>query len=950
MKKRVLLIIGLIMLMLCVPMGVQASDARYELEDAYVIVPEPLAGTVFPLASNCTVATMGNGANILSVSWYRVDGSEFVRVSGIAVEGEEYVCKVGLTVVDYRRYFTSSTVMHINGKVQEVLSQNAVYIEAYSQPMLSRTVVISSIDVSMTLPVVDANISDSRPTVSTNGVWVEYHFWNEQNRTTSDKVFAYGKNYKFEICLGVERGYVFADNVKVTLQNGRELEVVGWSDDKRSMLCYSETFNMPNTRSILMYVMVNVPHPVAGRTPSDTKVTCSESRVSINNVQWFIKGQQTSIDVDEKFVEGVEYACRVQVRVVRNEFLFDNVTTMHFDGLGLGNRTQMTPEFFAAITPYLKAQYIPIENLDIYFEKLSLKGSINSCAARTKTNGIKWFNIVWYDADTGERTTHKVFQAGHAYIPEITVTAHDSYRFGPKLSVSIAGDSVITQKQEKQSLTIRPSNPIIVGIEAIENIDLDISWPLVGLPIAGASIWPTTPGVGIVGGQTFDESGKATSLEDFYEEGKYYRTLFYFLLDSDTHVFDENTTITYGDVVVKEKESWDDKHISAWSPKWQAVPVKPVNKDECILRGIRSLRAVTGVANGSPKTTAGLGLPGTVILGTTTGNVRTSVMWDVDACSYNVGEQNEQKFTVQGLVTLPSGVSNPNNVALRVRINVTVKAKGDTSEPTEPSYEISDDADIELYYVEWLVHYDANGGYGPVPEDVFVQSGQPYTIATNTFAREDHVFSGWRTAPEGGTFHAPATTFVVNEDTTLYAQWTAIPPKPIQYMPEEDAPGKDETLPKEDAPSKDETLPQEDAPLYEGSGTKPTEKSSIQELQFTIDSMQVLGDGTDLPELDVPAMVLNGRTMIPFRYFIETALGGVANFDASSYTISATVLGHNIIMVVEDTTIYVDGQAVELSQAPTIVDSRTLVPLRMIETIAKSVGWDPLTRKATIVL
>ncbi|MBP1965355.1 DUF7402 domain-containing protein [Paenibacillus aceris] len=85
--------------------------------------------------------------------------------------------------------------------------------------------------------------------------------------------------------------------------------------------------------------------------------------------------------------------------------------------------------------------------------------------------------------------------------------------------------------------------------------------------------------------------------------------------------------------------------------------------------------AITGVANGSAKTAAGLGLPGTVSLVTSTGNVNANVAWNVDAANYDPSKSKEQTFTVNGTVTLPAGVANPNNVALTTSVSVTVAAQ-----------------------------------------------------------------------------------------------------------------------------------------------------------------------------------------------------------------------------------------------------------------------------------
>ncbi|WP_018759606.1 dockerin type I domain-containing protein [Paenibacillus terrigena] len=51
-----------------------------------------------------------------------------------------------------------------------------------------------------------------------------------------------------------------------------------------------------------------------------------------------------------------------------------------------------------------------------------------------------------------------------------------------------------------------------------------------------------------------------------------------------------------------------------------------------------------------------------------------NVTWDVNASSYDPALTIAQTFTVNGTVTLPLGVANPNSIALTTRINVTVNA------------------------------------------------------------------------------------------------------------------------------------------------------------------------------------------------------------------------------------------------------------------------------------
>ncbi len=84
---------------------------------------------------------------------------------------------------------------------------------------------------------------------------------------------------------------------------------------------------------------------------------------------------------------------------------------------------------------------------------------------------------------------------------------------------------------------------------------------------------------------------------------------------------------------------------------------------------------VTGIANGTAKTASALGLPEHVNLFTYTGNVPADVTWDVEASSYDPNQKTEQTFVVEGTVTLPAGVYNPDGLSLDVTVYVTVKAE-----------------------------------------------------------------------------------------------------------------------------------------------------------------------------------------------------------------------------------------------------------------------------------
>lgn len=115
-------------------------------------------------------------------------------------------------------------------------------------------------------------------------------------------------------------------------------------------------------------------------------------------------------------------------------------------------------------------------------------------------------------------------------------------------------------------------------------------------------------------------------------------------------------------------------------------------------------------------------------------------------------------------------------------------------------------------------------------------------------------------------------------------------------------------------------------------------------------------NGTPL-EFDVPAQIINDRTMVPMRKIFET-FGFVVQWIESSRTIIS--INNNIIiaMGIDSTVMNVTNLAeapekqnvtYTLDSPPVIVGDRTLVPVRAIaESLGKDVNWDDLTRTVLI--
>ena len=85
-----------------------------------------------------------------------------------------------------------------------------------------------------------------------------------------------------------------------------------------------------------------------------------------------------------------------------------------------------------------------------------------------------------------------------------------------------------------------------------------------------------------------------------------------------------------------------------------------------------------------------------------------------------------------------------------------------------------------------FVSYDPNGGNNAPYDNVPHTSGATVTVKNaSSMNRRGYTFDGWNTQKDGeGTRYAPGSTFTIDADVTLYAEWT-----PITYTVKYDANG-----------------------------------------------------------------------------------------------------------------------------------------------------------------
>ncbi|MCL5935635.1 MAG: copper amine oxidase N-terminal domain-containing protein, partial [Firmicutes bacterium] len=116
---------------------------------------------------------------------------------------------------------------------------------------------------------------------------------------------------------------------------------------------------------------------------------------------------------------------------------------------------------------------------------------------------------------------------------------------------------------------------------------------------------------------------------------------------------------------------------------------------------------------------------------------------------------------------------------------------------------------------------------------------------------------------------------------------------------------------------------------------------------LVISSKTAFVDGRPV-SLDVPAMILDGRTLAPVRFAAES-LGFRVDWDEETREVTISLNGKTIKLTIDSEIALVNGRQQILDTKAIIIDGRTLVPIRFLaENFGSEVNWDSGTRTVTI--
>lgn len=104
----------------------------------------------------------------------------------------------------------------------------------------------------------------------------------------------------------------------------------------------------------------------------------------------------------------------------------------------------------------------------------------------------------------------------------------------------------------------------------------------------------------------------------------------------------------------------------------------------------------------------------------------------------------------------------------------------------------------------------------------------------------------------------------------------------------------------------------------------------------------------DKLETDTPPTIVSGRTMVPLRAIFE-AIGAKVEWNSETRTATGTKKDTIVVIQIDNKIALVNGESKELDVPAQLINDRTMVPARFIsESMGCTVTWDPNTQTAAV--
>ena len=162
-------------------------------------------------------------------------------------------------------------------------------------------------------------------------------------------------------------------------------------------------------------------------------------------------------------------------------------------------------------------------------------------------------------------------------------------------------------------------------------------------------------------------------------------------------------------------------------------------------------------------------------------------------------------------------------------------------------------------------------------------------------------------------------------------------------VPEKTAITEPAEQPADAVPAAELTAAEQKADAEQKPAAEITEATPVKEAA----PLTVKVDGQAL-KLDQPPVIQDGRTLVPLRAIFE-ALGARVQWDAEAQSVTAEKRFNNISLVIGDNKLNINGDEKTLDVPAQIIEGRTMVPVRAIsEAFGAKVDWNAATGTVTV--
>lgn len=129
---------------------------------------------------------------------------------------------------------------------------------------------------------------------------------------------------------------------------------------------------------------------------------------------------------------------------------------------------------------------------------------------------------------------------------------------------------------------------------------------------------------------------------------------------------------------------------------------------------------------------------------------------------------------------------------------------------------------------------------------------------------------------------------------------------------------------------------------------KQTENNTTIILKIGNPTMTVNGNDMPIDEQGTVPVIVNGRTLLPVRAVVEQ-MGGTVDWNGETQEVTLTYGEDEIKLTIDSTEALLNGEKQALDVAPTVMNDRTMLPIRFIaESFKFKVEWNESEQSVTI--